>query len=122
MGPILTANSAANPAILDQGLELTLENGGRMVTQQFFDQFMTVTGAGLTIGLVVYLAFFSKSTQCRQIGTLGIGPAFFNINEPVLFGTPVVLNPIMAIPFMLMPVIAGVIQSIAFYIGIFPMY
>jgi len=122
MGPLLTANSAANQAILDAGLELNLANGGHIVTQQFFDQYMTVTGAGLTIGLVVYLTFFAKSTQCRQIGKLGIGPACFNINEPVLFGTPVVLNPIMAVPFMLMPTLSGVIQYIAIYTGICPMY
>ena len=122
MGPLLSANSAANQRIIDQGLELTLENGGHIVTQQFLDQFMTVTGAGLTIGLVVYLAFFAKSVQCRQIGKLGIGPAFFNINEPVLFGTPVVLNPIMAVPFMFMPVISGVIQYAAIYTGLCPMY
>lgn len=122
MGPLLTANSAANQTIVDSGLELTLANGGRIVTQQFFDQFMTVTGAGLTIGLVVYMAFFAKSTQCKQIGKLGIGPACFNINEPVLFGTPVVLNPIMALPFMLMPVISGIIQYVAIYTGLCPMY
>lgn len=122
MGPILSANSAANQAILDQGLELTLENGGHIVTQQFLDQFINVTGAGITIGLVCYLAFFAKSTQCRQIGKLGIGPAIFNINEPVLFGTPVVLNPIMAVPFMLMPVISGMIQYMAIYTGLCPMY
>lgn len=122
MGPILSANSAANQAILDQGLELTLENGGHLVTQQFLDQFINVTGAGITIGLVCYLVFFAKSAQCRQIGKLGIGPAIFNINEPVLFGTPVVLNPIMAVPFMLMPVISGMIQYVAIYTGLCPMY
>lgn len=122
MGPILSANSAANQAILDQGLELTLENGGHIVTQQFLDQFINVTGAGITIGLVCYLVFFAKSAQCRQIGKLGIGPAIFNINEPVLFGTPVVLNPIMAVPFMLMPVISGMIQYVAIYTGLCPMY
>lgn len=122
MGPLLTANTAANQAILDSGRELNLANGGHIVTQQFLDQFMTVTGAGITIGLVIYLTFFAKSNQCRQVGRLGIGPAFFNINEPVLFGTPVVLNPIMAIPFMIMPVLSGTIQYLAIYTGLCPMY
>ncbi len=122
MGPLLTANSAANQAILDSGRELNLANGGHIVTQQFLDQFMTVTGAGITIGLVIYLTFFAKSNQCRQVGRLGIGPACFNINEPVLFGTPVVLNPIMAIPFMIMPVLSGTIQYLAIYTGLCPMY
>ena len=48
MGPILQANSLANTAILESGKALTLENGGHIVTQQFLDQFMTVTGAGRT--------------------------------------------------------------------------
>lgn len=122
MGPVLSANSAANQAILDAGLELNLANGGHIVTQQFLDQFMTVTGAGMTIGLVMYMAFFAKSKQLREIGKLGVGPAWFNINEPVLFGTPVVLNPLMAVPFMLMPVISGIIQYLAIYTGLCPMY
>ncbi len=122
MGPILTANTAANQAIIDSGRELTLANGGHIVTQQFVDQFMKITGAGITIGVVIYLIFFAKSSQCKQVGKLGIGPACFNINEPVLFGIPVVLNPIMAIPFMLMPVLSGIIQYIAIYTGICPMY
>lgn len=122
MGPVLSSNSAANQAILDAGKELTVANGGHIVTQQFLDQFMTVTGAGLTIGLVMYLFFFAKSAQLREIGKLGIAPAFFNINEPVLFGLPVVLNPLLAVPFMLMPVISGLIQYAALYTGICPLY
>ncbi len=122
VGSLLVANTAANQAILDSGQELTLANGGHIVTQQFMDQFMTVTGAGVTIGVVVYLTFFSKSAQCRQVGKLGIGASLFNINEPVLFGTPIVLNPIMGIPFMLMPVLSGIIQYLAIYSGLCPMY
>ena len=122
MGPLLTANTAANQAIIDSGRELNLANGGHIVTQQFLDQFITVTGAGITIGVVIYLTFFAKSTQCKQVGKLGIGPACFNINEPVLFGTPIVLNPIMALPFILMPVLSGIIQYLAIYTGLCPMY
>lgn len=122
MGPILQANALDNQAIIDRGLELTSANGGHIVTQQFLDQFITVTGAGLTIGLVMYLAFFAKSAQCKGIGKLGLGPGIFNINEPVLFGTPIVLNPMMAIPFILMPVLSGIIQYFAISTGICPMY
>lgn len=122
MGPVLAANSAANQAILDAGMELNLANGGHIVTQQFFDQFMTVTGAGMTIGLVMFMVFFAKSSQLKEIGKLGFGPAWFNINEPVLFGVPIVLNPLMAVPFMLMPVISGIIEYFAIYSGLCPMY
>lgn len=122
INPLLQANSLDNQAILDAGKELTLANGGHIVTQQFLDQFMTVTGAGVTIGLVMYLAFFAKSAQCKEIGKLGLIPSLFNINEPVMFGLPVVLNPIMAVPFFLVPVLSGIIQYLAIYTGLCPMY
>ena len=122
MGPLLLANSADNQAILDAGMKLTVANGGHIVTKQFLDQFMTVTGSGITIGLVVFMVFFAKSKQLKEIGKLGFLPSFFNVNEPVLFGTPIVLNPMLAIPFMLMPILSGVIQYFAIYFGICPMY
>lgn len=122
MGPLLLANSADNQAILDAGLELTIANGGHIVTKQFLDQFMVVTGSGITIGLVLFMAFFAKSKQLKEIGKLGLIPSFFNVNEPVLFGTPIVLNPMLAVPFMLMPVISGVIQYFAIYFGLCPLY
>ncbi len=52
VSPVLQANSLANAEILASGQELTVANGGHIVTQQFLDQFMTVTGAGLTLGAV----------------------------------------------------------------------
>lgn len=122
MGPLLLANSAANQAILDAGLELTLANGGHIVTKQFLDQCMVVTGSGITIGLVVYMAFFARSKQLKEIGKLGLIPSLFNVNEPVLFGTPIVLNPMLAVPFMIMPILAGSIQYLAIYLGLCPMY
>lgn len=122
MGPLLLANSAANQAILDSGLPLTLANGGHIVTKQFLDQFMTVTGSGVTLGLVLYMVFFAKSKQLKEIGKLGIAPSFFNVNEPVLFGTPIVLNPMLAVPFIAMPIISGTIQYFAIYTGLCPMY
>lgn len=122
MGPLLLANSAANQAIIDSGLELTIANGGHIVTKQFVDQFMTVTGAGITIGLVVYMAFFARSKQLREIGKLGIIPSFFNVNEPVLFGTPIVLNPMLLVPFIMMPILSGVIEYAAIYFGLCPLY
>ncbi len=49
-------------------------------------------------------------------------PAIFNINEPILFGVPVVMNPILAVPFIAMPVISCVIQYFALATGICPLY
>lgn len=122
MGPILQANSLANTAILESGKALTLENGGHIVTQQFLDQFMTVTDAGMTIGIVLYMVAFARSAQFKQLGRLSLIPAFFNINEPIIFATPIVMNPIMVLPFILTPMVSGVITYFALYTGIVPLF
>ena len=122
MGSLLQANGLANQAIVDSGLELTIENGGRIVTGQFLGQFMTVTGAGITIGLVMYMIFFAKSQQCKELGKLGGVPGLFNINEPILFGTPIVMNPFLAIPFIGMPVLSGIITYFALATGLVPLF
>lgn len=122
MGPILQANSLVNTAILESGKALTLENGGHIVTQQFLDQFMTVTGAGMTIGIVLYMVAFARSAQFKQLGRLSLIPAFFNINEPIIFATPIVMNPIMVLPFILTPMVSGVITYFALYTGIVPLF
>jgi PTS system cellobiose-specific IIC component len=120
VGGILLSNTSANQAILDSGKELTIANGARIVTQQFLDQFVTTTGAGITIGLVLCMLFFAKSQQSKQLGRLAIGPGMFNINEPVTFGTPIVMNPFMAIPFMAAPVVSAIITYFAIATGLVP--
>lgn len=122
MTPLLSANTAENQAILAAGKELTLENGAHIVTIQFMDNFVIMTGAGITIGIAIYLTFLAKSKQGKQIGKLSIGPAIFNINEPITFGLPIVLNPLMIVPFILMPMLVGTIQYWAIYFGLVPMY
>lgn len=122
MTGILQANSLENQALIDQGIELTVENGGHIVTMQFFDQFINVTGAGLTIGLVIYMFFMAKSKQMKTLGRLEMVPALFNINEPVLFGLPIVMNPVLAFPFIAMPVISCILQYAALYAGLCPLY
>lgn len=72
--------------------------------------------------VVMYMFFFAKSKQLKALGKLGIIPALFGINEPILFGAPVVMNPMLAIPFIGMPVIACLIQYFALYTGICPLY
>jgi len=122
MGPLLQANSLANQKILDSGRALTLANGGHIVTQQLLDQFMTVTGAGMTIGIVVYMTFFAKSAQFKDLGKLSLAPAIFNINEPILFATPILMNPIMMVPFFLTPMLSAVLTWTALRIGIIPLF
>lgn len=60
-------------------------------------------GSGLTLGLVISILLFGKRQDNRAIATLSIVPGVFNINETVTFGVPIVMNPILAIPFILAP-------------------
>lgn len=119
---ILQANSLANAEILASGKELTVANGGHIVTQQFLDQFMTVTGAGLTLGAVFFMMFFAKSRKYRELGKLSLLPAFFNINESIIFSTPIVMNPMMAVPFIFAPILSGLITYSALYFGFVPLF
>jgi PTS system cellobiose-specific IIC component len=84
-----------------------------IVTEPFFHIFTHLGGSGATWPLVIYM-LRSRSTQLRAVGKIALGPAIFNINEPVTFGVPMALNPIMMIPFVFVPVVIVTINYIAF--------
>ncbi|MBD1380568.1 PTS sugar transporter subunit IIC [Metabacillus arenae] len=69
------------------------------------DAFANYGGSGMTLGLLIAIFIASKRQEYRDIGKLSIAPGLFNINEPVIFGLPVVLNPIFIIPFIIVPAI-----------------
>ena len=77
-------------------------------TQPFWSCVITLGGGGATLGLCILL-LRSKSVELKTLGKLSIGPAIFNINEPIIFGLPMVLNPLMMIPFIFVPVINSII-------------
>lgn len=122
LSPILHANMAANQKILDSGVALTVQNGGHIFTQQFWDNFLCMSGAGVVIGLVIYITFFAKSESLRSLGKLSIVPNIFNINEPIIFGTPIVLNIYLLVPFVLVPLIIGISSYLLMYFGILPLF
>lgn len=88
-----------------------------IVTEPFFHIFAHLGGSGATWPLVIYM-LRSRSEQLRTVGKVALGPAIFNINEPVTFGVPMVLNPIMMIPFVLAPVTIVTINYMAFASGL----
>lgn len=69
------------------------------------DVFANMGGSGMTLGLIIAIFLVSRRKDYREIAKLALVPGLFNINEPLMFGLPIVLNPIMAIPFVLTPVI-----------------
>lgn len=62
-------------------------------------------GSGCTLGLVIAILIFSKAKEHRSIAKLSFAPGLFNINEMVIFGLPIVLNPIYVVPFIVTPVV-----------------
>ncbi|WP_028042451.1 PTS sugar transporter subunit IIC [Candidatus Stoquefichus massiliensis] len=75
-------------------------------------------GAGNTIGLSIDMLLFSKSKRYQSLGKLCILPSLCNINEPVIFGLPIILNPVMAIPFIFVPQITAIIAYFAMNSGL----
>ncbi len=90
-----------------------------IVTEPFFHMFAHLGGSGATWGLVIFM-LLSRSHQLRQVGKTALIPAIFNINEPVIFGLPIVLNPIMMIPFILAPAVIVTINYLLFASGVLP--
>lgn len=81
-------------------------------TTALWDVYAVIGGSGSTVGLLIAIFLFSKRKDLRAIAKLSAVPALFGINEPVIFGMPIVLNPILIIPFILAPIAT---ISIAFF-------
>ena len=106
--PIALINFAQN---VDEGAK-------NVFAGQFQNAFVIIGGSGATFGLTMCMFFLAKSEQLKAIGRAEIAPAFFNINEPILFGLPIVYNPNMAIPFFLAPMATACIAYLAISAGI----
>lgn len=72
--------------------------------QAFWDYYLLIGGVGSTLPLI-FMALRSRSRQLRSVGKVGIIPSLFNINEPILFGFPIIMNPLFFLPFVFVPVI-----------------
>lgn len=110
--PFWMSQLAANVKALNAHQAL---NG--VVTEPFFHMFTHIGGSGTTWPLVI-MFLFSASTQLKTIGKVELIPAIFNINEPLIFGAPIVLNPILMIPFIIAPAVVVTINYIAFHFQI----
>lgn len=112
MAPFWLANLGMNQEALAAGQELPT-----IFVEPFWQFFITIGGSGATFALVL-LYLKSKSAHLNSIGKLGIVPAMFNINEPVIFGSPLVMNPIMFLPFVGIPMLNATIAYSAAKFGL----
>ena len=109
--PLLYANTAAYTA----GNKVPYVMNLTML--QMFAEF---GGSGVTIGLVIAILIFSKREDNRTIAGISVVPGLFNINETMTFGIPLVLNPILDIPFILAPVVTMIVGYILVSSGFCP--
>lgn len=117
MAPLLTANSIANQTLMDAGKAVTAADGGHILTPQIIDLFVKFGGTGITLGLLIAALLVARSTQMKSMSKLSIVPGIFNINEPVIFGLPIVFNPFFLVPFIVVPLFAMVVTYGAIQIG-----
>jgi PTS system cellobiose-specific IIC component len=91
-----------------------------LFTEQFLQWFVQIGGSGTTLALCI-LFLTSKVKFLKQMGRLTIIPGIFNINEPIVFGTPIVMNPFLIIPFIFTPIILTIVSYLATITGLVPM-
>lgn len=117
MAPILTSNALANQAVIDAGNTLAVGGNAKIVTVQLVDIYAKFGGAGITLGLIVAALLVAKSQQVNQLSKMSLVPGLFNINEPIIFGLPIIFNPLMIVPFVLVPVIAVLMTYFSIILG-----
>jgi cellobiose PTS system EIIC component len=110
--PALEANASA----VQQGLAAT-----NIVTKSFYDSFVHIGGCGATLALIVAIYMVTKNrTEYKEVSKLAAPASLFNINEPMMFGLPIILNPVLLIPFILVPGVLTLIAYLATLSGIVP--
>jgi len=114
--PLTMAASAENLAALAAGKPLP-----NIITSSF-SVMCQPGGIGGTLGLAILLLFFSKSQRLKTLGKMSIVPAIFGINEPLIFGIPILLNPLLFIPYVLNPIICTTVSYFAIAVGIVPRF
>lgn len=107
------ANLSANAAAVEAGEQMQYINAG-----PFYNVFGNIGGFAATLGMVLMMLFASKSSQLKSVSRIAIGPQLFNINEPVTYGMPLVMNPYMTIPILLVPSVNVIIGYLCVSAGL----
>lgn len=107
---------AANQASLAAGQIPT-----EIATKTFFDTFVLMGGCGTTLCLILAILLSGKFKNQRRLAKMSLVPVLFNINELIVFGIPIVLNPVFLIPFIIIPMILTVTAYGAMYYGLVPL-
>ena len=115
--PIMEVLRLENLEAFQNGLPIP-----HIVNQQFITTFRNgLGGAGGTLIVVMMMIFIMKSKHLKDLGKLAIGPGMFNVNEPVTFGLPTVLNSLCIIPMIVGPILAIIVAYYSMKLGIVPL-
>jgi lactose/cellobiose-specific phosphotransferase system IIC component len=110
----MEALGSAQDTALAQGIEIS------HFSKEFFDIFVYFGGAGSTFALVAVLLFFGEANSDRKLARVSLVPSLLNINEPLIYGLPIVLSTYYFIPFILAPLASSVIAYTAMNAGLVP--
>lgn len=110
--PFKEANLAANAAAHAAG-----EAMPTIFTTPFWAFYIVIGGSGATLALVYFL-LKSRSAHLKSIGKVALIPALFNINEPIIFGTPMIFNPALFVPFIIAQPICALLAYYATKFGL----
>jgi len=124
MSPIWLMNTDANRVLFKAG-HLTIAHGGHIIAAPFIDNFVYMGGGGATLGLVIAISLLvamkKASKQLQVVAPITLTPGIFNINEPTMFGMPIVLNTSLIIPFLCAPMFNALTTYFAMATGIVPL-
>jgi PTS system cellobiose-specific IIC component len=103
-------------AMLTQNMEAALVGAPipNLAPREFYIWFVWLGGSGTSLALAVHM-LRARSSALRGIAKVGFVPALFNINDPIMFGVPVVMNPLLAVPFVVAPLCCAVTAWLAFH-------
>ncbi|MDR0570948.1 MAG: EAL domain-containing protein [Clostridiales Family XIII bacterium] len=110
----MEAYSYAHERALDLGMPVS------PFSKEFFDVFVYLGGAGSTLALVAVLLLFGERHSQRRLARGAIIPSLLNINEPLLYGLPIVLNPVYCVPFLLAPILSATVSFATLSLGFVP--
>jgi lactose/cellobiose-specific phosphotransferase system IIC component len=90
---------------------------GKLAWRPMFNAFVMLGGSGATLGLLLAIAIAVRGGSARKVAQLSILPGIFNINETILYGLPVVLNPVYLLPFIVLPLLLTVLTLASVNLG-----
>lgn len=119
--PFWQTNGLDNAELLKKG-NAALQEHGHIVTKSFMDTFTVSLGSsGSTLIVLILIMAIMTKKQYKEVARLAIAPGIFNVNEPVIFGLPMVMNASLFIPWLLAPLVSVIIAYAGFASGIVPL-